>query len=279
MAERGMNVTAFDVTPEMIDEGKKRFGDLSGLRLYEGDIRSFRFDIPHVDFCYCTDFGHIHSIEEVKKALACINTHLRDGGCLVVETGLRLLDAKSHYTPTETFYPQKQVYPGIKVWKTGETRNDGETGRTYISQIFYAENESGNVESFNHAFYMQLYYREEWLAAFKECGFDIATESDNSGYHSFEAVKSAAEKEQESPTVGFPLMDFRHDPIDIATDRDYVLERHCRINYECDTPWARKLAYAQYRANWFVDTGQQKLGYYRYRYEYEKVLRQDNKNG
>jgi SAM-dependent methyltransferase len=189
MAKRGMNVTAFDITPEMISEGKKRFGDLLGLRLYEADIRGFRFDIPSVDFCYCTDFGHIHSIEEVKQALACINTHLRDGGCLVVETDLRLPDAKSSCTPTETFSPQKQVYPGIKVWKTGETRNDGETDRTYISQIFYAESESGSIESFNHAFYMQRYYREEWLAAFKECGFDIADEVDCGGYHTFKAVK------------------------------------------------------------------------------------------
>ena len=28
MAQRGMNVTAFDVTPEMVADGKKRFGDI-----------------------------------------------------------------------------------------------------------------------------------------------------------------------------------------------------------------------------------------------------------
>ena len=39
--------------------------------------------------------------------------------------------------------------------------------------------------------------------------------------------------------------------IDLATDREYILERHCRVNYECDTPWIRKLTYEQYRANWF----------------------------
>jgi GNAT superfamily N-acetyltransferase len=54
-----------------------------------------------------------------------------------------------------------------------------------------------------------------------------------------------------------PTMGFRHDTINLVTDSDYVLERHCRINYECDTPWARKQGYAQYRANWFADTGQQ----------------------
>ena len=48
----------------------------------------------------------------------------------------------------------------------------------------------------------------------------------------------------------------RHIKIDLAADLDYVLERHCRINYECDTPWARELPYERYRADWFANAGQ-----------------------
>ena len=50
------------------------------------------------------------------------------------------------------------------------------------------------------------------------------------------------------------MKNLRHIKIDLDTDKDYILERHCRINYECDTPWSRKLSYEQYRANWFTDT-------------------------
>jgi ribosomal protein S18 acetylase RimI-like enzyme len=50
---------------------------------------------------------------------------------------------------------------------------------------------------------------------------------------------------------------FNHHRIDLATDKDYILERHCRINYECDAPWARKLTYDEYRANWFARAEQQ----------------------
>ncbi len=179
MAECGMNVTAFDVTPEMIAEGKKRFGGVPGLRLFEGDVTDFRFDIPPADFCYSVDFGHILSIEDVKKALACINYHLRDGGCLVIETGLRMPNAESVYHPVKTFYPLKQVYPNLKVWKTGDGRNEAETGRFYITQTFYAEDQSGHIESFDHAFYLQSYSREQWLAALEECGYDIVGEYRN----------------------------------------------------------------------------------------------------
>lgn len=422
MAERGMNVTAFDVTPEMIKEGKKRFGNIPNLRLYEGDIRDFRFDIQPADFCFSMDFGHILTIEDVKKALVCINTHLRDGGCLVIETGLRMPDEESQNYSQNIFNPLTQVYPDIKVWKTSEGKYEAETGRQYISQIFYAEDKNGNVESFDHAFYLQKYYHEEWIAAFKECGFDVIGEynsreveswqSGSGGFRIFEVVKSTEAKKRYSPAVKFnylqvPIyryenvslyndkinleqpnsgfdpyyqfdinadgkrvggifirmgysirihysaqigywiddesnrnrgymtkallalkpflkkcgfkyvlitndennaasrrvcekiganflnvvdtptwsglyqkdgqrrtsryewaiddaeqqnysgMNFQHIKIDLDADRNYILERHCRVNYECDTPWARKIPYNEYRANWFANTGQQ----------------------
>ena len=171
MAERGFSVTAFDITPEMIAEGRKRYGNIPGLSLFEGDITSFAFDIPPVDFCFSMDFGHLLTIDDLKKALACISGHLRPGGCLVIETTFRKRGAKSDYTPPKTFQPLRQVYPGVKVWKTGDTRNDAKTGRCYISQTFFAEHGDGHTESFDHAFYLQSYTRGQWRSALKACGF------------------------------------------------------------------------------------------------------------
>lgn len=86
------------------------------------------------------------------------------------------------------------------MWKTGSGHTDAATGRIYISQTFYTEDEAGRVESFEHAFYMQCYPREEWLAAFAACGFDVVGEynsreteywqSGGEDFRVFEAVKS-----------------------------------------------------------------------------------------
>ncbi len=46
-------------------------------------------------------------------------------------------------------------------------------------------------------------------------------------------------------------MEIIHRKIDFKNDKDYILERHCRINYECDCPWKRKTPYDEYRAEWF----------------------------
>ncbi|MGI6239699.1 MAG: class I SAM-dependent methyltransferase [Christensenellales bacterium] len=201
LARHGMHVTAFDVTPEMICEGKKRFGDIPGLALRTGDVCDFQFDIPPVDFSFCMDFQHLLTIQDVRRALTCIHAHLRVGGCLVIETGLHLPGKQSFETPVETFHPVKQAYPHVRVWKTGVTRGDAETGRTYISQTMYAEDENGQVESFDHSFYLQSYPRDAWHAAFSACGFALAGEygsrdvaswqSGVEGFIIFEAVKTA----------------------------------------------------------------------------------------
>ena len=217
MAQRGMTVTGFDITPEMIAEGKKHHGDIGNLSLYEGDIRDFRFDIAPIDFCFCYDLGHIHSIEEIKLAFACINNHLRDGGCLVVETGIIDYNNESIEGELQTFRTKENPYPDRTVYKTGIGRNELETGRFYISQTMYIEYNDGRKEQFDHEFYMQGYTREEWLNALKECGFEIKGEyknrekepwSEGDGYIIFEAVKCPRGGKLRISEILYQLTDF-----------------------------------------------------------------------
>ena len=171
MAKRGFNVTAFDITPEMTEEGRKRFGDIENLKYFNADIRNFNFDIIPIDFCFGADFGFLLTIEDIRKALMCISRHMRKGGCLIIEEGLRSQDKEiEYYTPKR--FDFGEVLPSVKVWKinTDECHNDGEKGRCYISQEVYVE-ENGVVEMFKHAFYLQSYYREEWIDALHITGF------------------------------------------------------------------------------------------------------------
>lgn len=39
-------------------------------------------------------------------------------------------------------------------------------------------------------------------------------------------------------------------PIDIAQDRQLLLDLHCRINYASETPYARRVPYEEYRLKW-----------------------------
>lgn len=172
MARHECSVTAFDITPEMIAQGKKHYGDVTGLTLLEGDVTDFKFDIPPVDFCFSMDFEVLHSIEDLKKALRCIHHHLRVGGCLVIKPYAP--PKKSYSWPEETYLPRSQNYTDMRVWKTGHGHDDAKTRRRYISQTLHIEYADGRTERFEHSFYSQCYTRREWLTALEECGFDAA---------------------------------------------------------------------------------------------------------
>ncbi len=38
--------------------------------------------------------------------------------------------------------------------------------------------------------------------------------------------------------------------IDMLRDREYLLDCHCQINYECESSWARQITYECYKQNW-----------------------------
>lgn len=58
-------------------------------------------------------------------------------------------------------------------------------------------------------------------------------------------------------------MNLIHRSIDFEKDRDYILERHCRINYACESTWVREMPYPDYRSEWFSLTSQVS-GFYGY---------------
>lgn len=196
MARHGMTVHAFDIVPQMIEEGKRRFGDVEGLSLHVCDVTDFAIDMPPADFCFAVDFGHLHRMEDVTRAIACIGRHMRPGGCLVIEAGLP--PRESSYSPPRTFYHKEQVYPGLEVWKVGESREDAETGRWHCSQTVYVRHADGHVEQFGHEFYLQSYAREAWLDALRSGGFEVRAEYrdrahapwNGEGMIVFEAIKA-----------------------------------------------------------------------------------------
>jgi SAM-dependent methyltransferase len=176
MAKRGFNVTAFDITPEMIEQAQKLHGDTEKLKFFHADIRDFNFDIAPVDFCTGADFGFLLTIGDIRKALKCISRHMRKGGCLLMGEWFRDPNEESNYSPPERF--DLGEFNGMKAWKISESRTDGENGRWYCSQDVYIE-ENGVAEMFNHAFYLQSYYREEWIDALRDAGFDWEIEYKN----------------------------------------------------------------------------------------------------
>jgi hypothetical protein len=153
LAERGFDVTAYDITPEMIAEGRRRFGHLPGLHLLVGDVRSFRCDPPAADFCCVKDF---RPPAHPRGRASGVGVYCRLPAArwaLVIEAGLPV--EHSSYTPPETFYSLAAGLSRPKGVEGGRDPPRGRHGRTYIAQTVYIEHECGALETFEHAFYLQ----------------------------------------------------------------------------------------------------------------------------
>ena len=173
MAKNGLLVTAFDITPEMIEEGKKRYGAVNGLELIVADLLALDLEERQFDFAFIAGNGDLHllqSIEDVRSAFLSLRKHMRAGGCLVLE--LILPSKESWSYPKRIFHPRVPNYTDKKIWKESENSYDANKKRHYINQTVYIEDESG-VKTFVHSVCLQYYGRNEIINTLKECGFII----------------------------------------------------------------------------------------------------------
>ena len=178
MAQKGFFVTAFDITKEMIDEGKKRFGSVENLSLLIADICNLHLGESDFDFCFIAtqDLHLLSDFKMVKKAFRSLASHLREGGGLSLE--LVLPSSESFELPKQTFYPQVPNYTDKKVWKESKNRYDAFTKRLHIDQIVYIQDEKG-ITSFPYSVTLQYYEQDEIRSALKDAGFMITGEFQN----------------------------------------------------------------------------------------------------
>lgn len=178
MAEKGFNVTAFDITEKMIEEGKKRFGSVKNLTLRVADICDFNFNENEFDFAFIAtqDLHLLTNINMVKRAFISIAEHLRKGGCLALE--LILPSSESYQCPTQTFYPRVPNYSDKTVWKEGGSRYDAAAKKHYIEQVVYIKDHKG-TESFHYSVTLQYFDRNLILDALSCAGYAIVGEYGN----------------------------------------------------------------------------------------------------
>lgn len=182
LALQGCKVTAVDFTREMIEEGRRKYGENESLTFVEADLRTFDLGGRKFDFAFIgnADFHHFLTTTDQLAALRRMRHHLRPGGGLGLE--LWFPSRTSWSSPWNTFEPLRTpADPAVKVWKKGKTEFDAETQLVTITQeVFIQRNDQ--IEQFPHAFQMQLFDRDSMIALLDESGFRVQNE-----YGSFQA--------------------------------------------------------------------------------------------
>lgn len=175
LAERGLEVTAVDITPEMVAEGKQKHGTMPNLHFVEGDICALQLEMGPYDFAFVgtTSFHHLQTAELRMAALNSLGRNLRPGGALALE--LWYPGSQSWASPERVFEPPQALDPSIKVWKKGRTEYYADRRLVTIAQEVFIERD-GKLEQFPHAFDLQLFERETLVAELSKAGFDLVAE-------------------------------------------------------------------------------------------------------
>jgi SAM-dependent methyltransferase len=179
LAQKGLNVLAFDITPEMVAEGNKRYGGVDGLKIITADLLNLNLDDKGFDFTYIAGYGDLHlfqSAEDIEKVFISLHKHLRSGGCLALEATLP--SDKSWSYPKKIFHPRVPNYTDKKVWKENEGSYDADIKRQYINQTVYIEDEDG-VNSFFQQICLQYYEWDVVYGLLEKNGFKIQGEYSN----------------------------------------------------------------------------------------------------
>ncbi len=170
----------WDFIPEMIQEGEKRYGDISALTFVEGDVRYLKLDRNDYEFAFTSDFNHLLSRDDCMAALTGIRQALRPKAGLGLE--LSFPATESWNKPWQTFEPlTSQLDIAIKdsailkTWKKGKTSYDAVSRVTSIEQEIFIK-QGKTVEQFPHNFQLKLWDSQEISAMLQEAGFSLNNE-------------------------------------------------------------------------------------------------------
>lgn len=176
LALNGLQVTGVDITREMIETASQRYADRQHLRFIEADLCALQLPDKDYDFAFVgtTSFHHLQTAEQREAALRSLRRHTRAGGGLALE--LWLPASKSWSSPERVFEPiNPPADSQLKVWKKGKTEYDADSRLVTITQEVFIER-NGEVESFAHAFSLQLFDRDTLEAELNEVGYSIVAE-------------------------------------------------------------------------------------------------------
>ena len=125
MAGKGFNVVAFDITPEMIAEGKKRYGTVNGLELVTANLLELDLCDKNIDFTFIAGNGDFHLLQtthDIERAFISLYKHMRKSGCLVLELTLPSNESwsspKKHSTQEYRIMQTRKFGKKTKVYTT-----------------------------------------------------------------------------------------------------------------------------------------------------------------
>ncbi len=173
LAKKGFDVTALDLTEEMIYVAEDKIEkEEVEIDLVNEDARYFNMN-ERFDFAFVStgDFHHFRDREDIDSFLAKAYAHLNPDGGLALE--LFQLPDEDFQRDQKEFDPLRAPPEHIDVWKTNKSSYDSDTKMLEIKEeLFVDKRDEGKVNTVEYEIQLRLFSKEEIRDILKEAGFE-----------------------------------------------------------------------------------------------------------
>jgi ubiquinone/menaquinone biosynthesis C-methylase UbiE len=156
-------VEGLDINSELLEIAQKR---CPGVTFHRKDMVDFSLgNTFDVITCLFSAIGHVNTLENMKRAVACMSRHLRSGGVLVLEPWF---SPKTYWVGrlTANFVDQ----PDLKICWMYKSEIDG---RVSVLDIHFLVGTYQGIEYFTERCELGLFTNDEYSDAFRKVGLEV----------------------------------------------------------------------------------------------------------
>ena len=163
LADKGFNVTAFDLSEDMLMRAYEKLGRNPRVKLLNMDMREFKIDDKFdAAVCCCDGVNYINKIE-IAKFFNNVYSHLNEASCLIFD-----LSTQYKY---ETMFNETYVYDDGEIFYVWENFPD-ETGDAVNIEInFFIKDSPDKYNRINELQTQYIHKNKEIEEILKETGF------------------------------------------------------------------------------------------------------------
>lgn len=181
-AKRGINVTALDLSDQMLEEFKKKLEKedcKDKITIIKGNMADFDFEKKHgLIISPYRAFQALTNKQYIENALHCIYKNLDDNGLFIINVGK--VDENLPLQFDKEFIVWEQDFENNHIIKTTKFKKMDKINKViYLTYTFYIMGINGENDIINDEMELRYYNYEELKDILQNNGFDVVEEYGN----------------------------------------------------------------------------------------------------
>lgn len=176
LANKGINVTGIDLSPQMLDVFKKKIGAKDRITILQGDMSDFSIDKKFgMIISPFRAFQSLTRDDDIINSLHCIHNHLSDNGIFIINVFKpnKVLDESWCYTEKIQWERRDESTGNYVIKKHYGDKIDTDNQIIYPHFIYEVTGKNGTTECYTEDLNLKYYYENQLEDVLMNTGFKI----------------------------------------------------------------------------------------------------------